>query len=58
MSKQYLDVLKECVIETGKNSLRYLDGPIDAGSKASHKELAGKELHQEILNISKAILYT
>ncbi|MFC9707809.1 inositol monophosphatase family protein [Paenibacillus sp. NPDC056933] len=39
MSKQYLNVLKECVIETGKNSLRHLEGHIDAGSKASHKEL-------------------
>lgn len=39
MSKPYLHVLKECVIETGKNSLRHLEGHIDAGSKASHKEL-------------------
>jgi len=39
MSKPYLHVLKECVIETGKNSLRHLEGNIDVGSKASHKEL-------------------
>lgn len=39
MSKQYLHVLKECVIETGINSLRHLEGHIDAGSKATHKEL-------------------
>lgn len=39
MSEQYLHVLKACLIETGKNSLRHLEGNIDVGSKASHKEL-------------------
>lgn len=39
MSNQYLHVLKECVTETGINSLRHLQGHVDVGSKASHKEL-------------------
>jgi myo-inositol-1(or 4)-monophosphatase len=39
MSNQFLRVLKECVIEAGKNSLQHIEGHMDAGSKASHKEL-------------------
>ncbi|WP_167527224.1 inositol monophosphatase family protein [Paenibacillus cellulositrophicus] len=39
MSNPYLQLLKEIVIELGKNSLLHLEGHLDAGLKGSHKEL-------------------
>lgn len=39
MSSSFIEVLQQCVMEAGANSLRFLNEKIEVGVKASHREL-------------------